>query len=130
MEFNYSQNADGTHIFYVMRGDDADCFNSRILTDNINEIYQNAQGTPIYIVLNLASQEHLPLHAFILDLKRFYTSINQSSVFVALVLPHTLVHIVEATIKTLISRRAIQNFEQEKTALLWLNIERQRLQAN
>lgn len=124
-KIDYYESADGTHIFEA-HADTSEHFNSRLIMDALTEIYQNAQGNPVYIMLNLNVHYHLPLREFVNELKQFYKMVDRSPVFIALVLQPALVGVVETMVKTLMRREAIQNFTKPELGLLWLSIERKK----
>ncbi|GAB5493141.1 MAG: hypothetical protein Phog2KO_33560 [Phototrophicaceae bacterium] len=126
MNFNHYQNSDSTHIFNITNRTVSD-FDASMLTNTLHQLYQEAKGAPLYIILNLESYYSLPLSDFTLELKKFYTTVNKSSVFIALILDPSLVTIVQSMVKTLVTRESLQNFSKEETALLWLDIERKKL---
>jgi len=129
MKIDYYQSADGIHIFEFMKNHNQQ-FNTHFVIGELNRIYQNSEGKPIHIMLNLQAYYRLPLREFVAELKQFYKAVDKSPIMIAIVLQPALVNVVETMVKTTITREAVQNFTKPDLALLWLTIERTKQQSH
>lgn len=123
MDMAYHQNSDGTHIISVA-SEKVTSFAVKDVIIQLADIHYQAHDCATYVVLNFGMYSHLPLREFVMYLKQFYKDVSDNQLSLALVVDTSQVRVLEAVVKTLVTRETIQYFTDLDKALLWLSIER------
>ncbi|MEM9953364.1 MAG: hypothetical protein AAF846_17285 [Chloroflexota bacterium] len=121
MPVKYQEYSQNTHI---IRTQDDDTFEMDIIIHKLHTICRKASDKPSYIMMDFSANYHVPLREFVIELKQFYGAVDSQKLRIALVVQPSLVRVLEAVVKTLVTRESIQYFTNEDRALLWLTIER------
>ncbi|MGB7339639.1 MAG: STAS/SEC14 domain-containing protein [Phototrophicaceae bacterium] len=125
MAITYHQNVDGTHIIKIESNSAVPVLIRDVVTLLVDIHYQSHHNSA-YIVLDFERYDQFPLREFVMCLKQFYRDVEMNQLRVALVVQSSLVRVLEAVVKTLVTRESIQYFTDTERALLWLHLERGR----